>query len=87
MDKYSGCNVVESKVTTKPTVERKKTKKDRPLIGFLIRLLVAGAIVGGIVALHYVDLPFLGAVRTALEKVFCYDVFGRSGFGSSAYFG
>lgn len=83
-EKYNGCNVVESVVTQ---VEPRKKSSAKPRSAFFIRFITAAAIVGAILALHYLPIAALGGVRDALKQVFCYDMFGRSGIGSSAFFG
>ncbi|MCH5165813.1 MAG: hypothetical protein J1G01_05375 [Clostridiales bacterium] len=84
-NKYSGCNIVESVVTR---VERKKTEKPGKSRGtFFARLTVAAAIVGAILALHFLPIPGLSSVKSTLRDVFCYDFFGRTEFGTSVLFG
>ena len=80
MDKYDGCNVVESVVTRR--YNNKKVKK-RSFKGVLIRFAVAAAIVGVFCFFAYAPIPGLSAAREGAKRVFCYDVFGRSGFGAS----
>ena len=83
MDKYSGCNKVESKVTE---VEREKPKRKKPRRTFFLRLCIAAAAVGVILALHYLPIAALSSARSALREVFCYDMFGRTQFGTSVFF-
>lgn len=80
MDKYTGCNVVESVVTRQYST--KKVKK-RSFRGALIRLAVAAAIVGVMCFFAYAPIPALSAAREGVKCVFCYDVFGRTDFGTS----
>ena len=84
MDKYSGCNVVESVVKSEKKGAVKVKKKHGSAL--LIRLAVAAALVGVICFVAYAPLSFLSVVRDALKSVFCYDVFGRDGFGVSSVF-
>lgn len=85
MDKYSGCNIVESVVTPaqKPRAERKK----KPHSHLFLRFALAVCAVGIILALHYAPIPALAGVKSVLHDVFCYDVFGRSEFGTSVFWG
>ncbi len=83
MDKYSGCNIVESVVKNENAVGKKVRKKH---IGLIVRLIVAAAFIGLICFAAYAPLPFLSEVRAVLKSVFCYDVFGRESFGASAVF-
>ncbi len=76
MDKYDGCNVVETSVTAP---EKPKTKKPRAVRRLIVKLAVAAALIGFICAVHFI--PALDGVRSALRAVFLYDVFGRGGFG------
>lgn len=80
MDKYDGCNIVESVVTVRRN--DKKVKK-RSFKGAIIRLAVAAAIVGVMCFFAYVPIPALSVARESVKRVFCYDVFGRDGFGTS----
>lgn len=82
MDKYSGCNIVESVVTP---VKRDAPKK-RASTYFIVRMVIAVVIVGFILAVHYLNLPWLEPVKKALHAVFCFDAFGREA-GASAFFG
>ncbi len=84
MDKYTGCNIVESAVTEIP--RKKCARSVKPRKTFWARLLCAAAAVGAIVALHYLPIAVLDPVKSALHDVFCYDVFGRSDFGTSSFF-
>ena len=84
-DKYNGCNIVESVVTSAPVREEpaKKPKSKKDKSHFLVRLLISAVIIGFIVVLHYFpSLPFAGSVTEVLRKVFCVDVFGRASFGA-----
>ncbi len=80
MDKYTGCNVVESVVTRMPQIKVKRKRKWR---GFFVRLAVAAAVVGAFCMFAYAPIPGMKAARSAAARVFCYDVFGRTGFGTS----
>ena len=82
MDKYAGCNIVESVVTAVPRAEVKSKRKTYAVL----RIITAAVIIGLILAVRYIDLPFFAAVRDALHTVFCYDAFGRE-VGTSAFFG
>ena len=87
-EKYKGCNIVESVVTT-PKKEIKTPKKasvENVKSHFFVRLIISALIVGVILALHYVPvLSRQTAVSEALGKVFCYDVFGRTDFGTTFF--
>lgn len=83
-DKYSGCNIVESVVTSAPVGEEpaEKQKPNSERSHFIMRLLISALIIGFIVVLHYFpSLPFASGVTEVLRKVFCVDVFGRATFG------
>lgn len=82
MDKYSGCNIVESVVkSTRADYAKKKPEHSR-LKSFILRAVLAGIAVGFIAALHFFpDVAAFSAVRDVLRNVFCYDVFGRMEFG------
>lgn len=82
-EKYLGCNVVESVVTKSPA----PAKKDKRRYGLIIRLAVAAIMVGVICLFVYAPMPFFVQAREALKAVFCYDVFGRTGFGSTLFSG
>lgn len=84
-DKYSGCNIVESVVTSAPVREdpaaKSAPKKEKS--HFILRLLISAVIIGFIVVLHYFpSLPLASGVTQVLRKVFCVDVFGRALFGA-----
>ncbi|MDE7463645.1 MAG: hypothetical protein K2M48_01330 [Clostridiales bacterium] len=79
MDKYSGCNIVDSVVTRR---EQVKIKKHR-FRGWLIRMGVAAAIIGVMCFFVYAPIPGLKTARDGMKRVFCYDVFGRTEFGTS----
>ena len=51
MDKYSGCNIVESVVAAAPVPH--KEKKKRNVKGFFVRLAVAAVCVGVIAAVRF----------------------------------
>lgn len=80
-EKYSGCNVVETTVTQKRAQPTKKRKTF-----FWVRLGIAAALTAGIVGLRYIHSPTGLTVRAAVKSVVCYDVFGRTDIGCSAYF-
>ncbi len=84
MDKYSGCNIVESRVTVSEKPKNRITRRSRR--GLIVRTAAAVAAVGIICAVVFVPLPFFEPIRQALKTVFCYDVFGRSALGSSPLF-
>ena len=87
-EKYKGCNIVESVVTTpdKPNDGKKHAVGSAEKSHFLMRIIISALVVGAILVLHYFPaLPYASAVTGALGKVFCYDVFGRSGFGTSIF--
>lgn len=52
----------------------------------MVRFLSAAALTGVIAALHFVPLAAFSDVRGALRSVFCYDVFGRTDFGTSVLY-
>ena len=86
-EKYSGCNIVESVVTSVPSPRPSEERTTQRLKGkgthFLIRLIVSALVIGVILVLHfYPTLPFASGVTDVLRKVFCYDVFGRGTFGT-----
>lgn len=83
-DKYSGCNIVESAVTEIPRKAPVRAPKSHK--SFFVRLLCAAAAVGAILVLHYLPIAALAPVKSVLRDAFCYDVFGRSDFGSSTFF-
>ena len=85
-EKYNGCNIVES-VVRQVDKPRKAAKDRTPISAFLLRLGIAALAVGLILAVHYLPIAALDGVRSVLKQVFCYDVFGRSGIGSSTFFG
>ena len=73
MDKYSGCNRVES---VSYTPQKQKTQKvKRNYRSFLARFAVACVLVAGVLAVVYI--PALAPVRETLKNVICYDMFGR----------
>ena len=76
-------------VVTAPIKENNHAKKasaEKAKSHFLMRLIISALIVGVILVLHYFPiLPQQQAITGVLSKVFCYDVFGRSGFGTSIF--
>ena len=88
-NKYEGCNIVESVVTSARTTERrdeKKRKDGKVKSYFLIRLIISAIIIGVILVLHYFpSLPLASGMSDVLKKVFCYDVFGRGSFGVTLF--
>ena len=87
-EKYKGCNIVESVVTT-PTIKQKAPSKPRDVkekSHLFVRLVISALIIGAILVIHYFPtLAFSGAVTEGLRKVFCYDVFGRTTFGTTIF--
>ena len=81
MDKYADCNVVET-VSTSKTVKSEKHRSRAPVV----RFIVAAAIVGVFCAVKYIPSKPFEYVKSALHSVFCYDVFGRSDFGTAPAF-
>ncbi len=81
MDKYSGCNIVDSVVTAPP--KPVKTVKRRGLASFLARAAVAAVAVGFMCLLRYGGIAAMQPVRDVAHDVLCYDVFGRDGFGET----
>ena len=88
-EKYTGCNIVESVVTTSPLPEQKKSKKHAARVTkshLLARLIISVLVIGVFLVLHYCPtLPYASAVTDVFKKVFCYDVFGRSAFGATIF--
>ncbi|MDE6617631.1 MAG: hypothetical protein K2K13_01225 [Clostridiales bacterium] len=88
-EKYEGCNIVESVVTSAHMTERKDDKKrtdGKVKSYFLTRLIISAIIIGVILVLHYFpSLPFASGVSGVLKQVFCYDVFGRGAFGVTLF--
>lgn len=77
MDKYSGCNVVESVVSPAPKAEVKKPKST---LG--IKIIISFAAVGLIALIAFAPIPGMEVVRSAVKTIMCYDLFGRSDIGS-----
>lgn len=84
MDKYYGCNIVESTVKKIPRSAPVKPKKRWR--AFLVKLFISLAIIGVIAAVRYAPVAWLDPVRSVLRSVLCYDAFGRTA-GGSAFFG
>lgn len=84
-EKYTGCNIVESVVSTVPSPRptgRTQEPKEKGT-HFILRLVISALMIGVILVLHfYPSLPFASGVTDVLRKVFCYDVFGRGTFGT-----
>lgn len=81
MDKYSGCNIVESTVKSVDKPSPQKPKRKSKL--WLVRWGISAALVGAIVFLHFA--PFaVDSVRDAARKIFGYDMFGRT-VGTSVF--
>lgn len=78
MDKYSGCNKVESVVSAAPKANVKRLNGRATVI----RVIVSCVIIGAILLVAFAPIDFLIPVRDALRSVFCYDMFGRSDIGS-----
>lgn len=85
MDKYYGCNIVESVVTDLPSSGQKKPAPEKKIRYILLRWAAALCAVGFILTLSFADTPALDVVREAFKSVFCYDIFSRA-VGSSAFF-
>ncbi len=77
MDKYSGCNKVESISYIPQKPKAQKTK--RSYRSFFVRLAVAGFLVACICAVVY--MPVLAPYREAVKSVLCYDMFGHAEIG------
>ncbi|MCX4313404.1 MAG: hypothetical protein OSJ83_06030 [Clostridia bacterium] len=75
MDKYHGCNIVES--TVKRVTPPSPVKREKPWRGILIKLALAACIILVICAVRYLPAEWLDPVREVLHSVFCYDAFGR----------
>lgn len=81
-DKYNGCNIVESVLKSASVKRRAPRREEKQHRGFWVRLTVAAALVGAVLALHFLAfVPWIGVSRETLRDVFCYDVFGRDEFG------
>lgn len=80
MDKYSGCNIVDSVVSSAP--KSKKVRAGKPLTGFVIRVVIAAVAIGLMCAIKYAPVAWATSVKSVLHSVFCYDVFGRDSFGA-----
>ncbi|MCH5351538.1 MAG: hypothetical protein J1F39_06200 [Clostridiales bacterium] len=78
MDKYDGCNKVESVVT----VARKTSVKKGGKGYFLIKTAICLGLIGLICLFSFAPVPAFAAVKDVLRSVFCYDFFGRTDFGS-----
>lgn len=82
MDKYSGCNVVDSAVYAQKSAP---PQKSAGYVGFLARLIVAAVLIGAVCAVRYIPesvLSFAPKLREVFSQVFCYDVFGRTDIGA-----
>ena len=82
MDKYSGCNVVDSAVYAQ---KKAPPKKSAAITGFLIRLIAAASQIGMECASKYMPdgvAPSVPKVRELASQVFRYDGFGRADIGS-----
>ncbi|MDE6029447.1 MAG: hypothetical protein K2F90_03910 [Clostridiales bacterium] len=88
-DKYEGCNIVESVVTSAHVTERKDDGKRAAVkrkTHFLVRLIISAIVIGVILVLHYFpSLPLVSGISGVLRQVFCYDVFGRGAFGVTLF--
>ena len=78
MDKYNGCNKVESVIYTPKKPEVKKAKRSHHFL--FARLCIAFVLVAGIVAAVY--MPALSPYRAAVKRVVCYDMFGHDDVGA-----
>lgn len=65
------------------TTPEKPANKRRSHVGFFIRLAVSAAAVAALAVVVYVPWQALEPVREVVRSVFCYDIFGRTEFGSS----
>lgn len=86
MDKYEGCNKVESAVSA----AQKPKKKRMGWRAFCIKLGIAAFIVAVFLCVRYLPFSWLAPVRQVLHDIFCFDFFGRTSFGGVpilAYFG
>ena len=86
-DKYEGCNIVESVVTAVPSPRKAKQRRAQKVGTHLfVRFVVSALIIGFIAVLHYYpSLPFFTGVSDVLKRVMCYDVFGRTAFGTTIF--
>lgn len=78
MDKYDGCNKVESVVSVS---EKKGVRRGRKSY-FLIKTAICLLLVGLICLFSFAPVPAFAPVKDVLRSVFCYDFFGRTDFGS-----
>lgn len=88
-EKYTGCNIVESVVTTVPSPRPTEKKPQKKLDGkshLLLRIIISALIVSIILVLHYFpSLPLANGAVDVLKKVLCYDIYGRSSFGVTIF--
>lgn len=78
MDKYDGCNKVESVVSVTPKQRVKSGRKSF----FLIKTAICAVVIGLICLFAFAPVPAFAPVKDVLRSVFCYDFFGRTEFGS-----
>ncbi len=78
MDKYDGCNKVETVVSVS---EKRRVKRSRKSY-FLIKTGICAVVIGLICLFGLAPVPAFAPVKDVLRSVFCYDFFGRNEFGS-----
>lgn len=61
----------------------KPTKKRRSHVGFFIRFAISAVAVAALAVVVYVPWRAIEPVKEVVRSVFCYDIFGRTEFGSS----
>lgn len=82
MDKYSGCNVVDSAVYAQKSAP---PRRSAGYVWVLARLIVAAVLIGAVCAVRYIPesvLSFAPRLREVFAQVLCYDVFGRTDIGA-----
>lgn len=82
MDKYCGCNVVESVVKQERKINKPKSMRLR---SFTLRLIVAVVILGVVCVGRYCSGAFANTVNEVVHIVYAYDFWGREVFGGSDF--
>lgn len=81
MEKYFGCNIVDSVVTVPENKPVKKRGKKSAIARWIISFLCVGAIFGA----AYLPFAEIEPVKQTMRSVFFYDVFGREDIGQSVF--
>lgn len=84
MDKYSGCNIVDTVVSESTGAVKVKKRVGR---GLVIKLVTAAVVIGFFALIRFAPGEVFSTMREALRCVFCYDFFGRTEFGGMPLFG